>query len=124
MLSPTFLKEIEQTLLAERARLTEEQNGVAKKNPGEEGGFRARFPNYGDDEEDNALEVADYEANLSIGQGLEKLLRDVDGALARIKEGTYGTCKYCQKPIEEKRLAIRPTSSSCVGCKKAITQEV
>jgi hypothetical protein len=61
-LSPTFIKEMEKTLLAEQARLTEEQSSVAKKNPGEEGGFRARFPNYGDDEEDNAMEVADYEA--------------------------------------------------------------
>ncbi len=115
---------MEQILLSERERLTQERSSVTKTNPGEQGGFRARFPNYGDDEEENAMEVADYAANLSIEQGLEKLLRDVNGALARIKDGTYGICKYCKKPIEEKRLTIRPTSSSCVGCKKAITQEV
>lgn len=123
-LSTTFIKEMEQVLLAEKERLTKEQSGVARKDPSQEGAFKARFPNYGDDEEENAMEVADYEANLSIEQSLEKLLRDVDAALARIKDGSYGICKYCHNPIEEKRLSIRPTSSSCVECKKAITQEV
>lgn len=115
---------METVLLAEKARLSEEQSGVATKNPGLAGGFKAQFPDYGDDEEDSVQEVADYEANLSIEQGLEKLLRDVDSALKRVQDGTYGICKYCQKPIEEKRLRIRPTSSSCVECKKAITQEM
>lgn len=115
---------MEQILLSERDRLTQERSSVSKKNPGQEGGFQARFPNYGNDDADSAMEVADYEANLSIEQSLEKLLRDIESSLSRIKDGSYGICKYCHKPIEEKRLTIRPTSSSCVECKKAITQEV
>jgi RNA polymerase-binding protein DksA len=122
-LSTSFIKEMERVLLAEKERFTKERSSVAHKDPAEAGAFKARFPNYGDDEEENAMEVADYAANLSIEQSLTKLLRDIDAALARIKDGTYGICKYCHNPIEEKRLSIRPTSSSCVECKKAITQE-
>ncbi|MFA5022441.1 MAG: hypothetical protein WC508_05165 [Patescibacteria group bacterium] len=32
-------------------------------------------------------------------------------------------CKYCGQVIEEKRLMIRPTSSSCVACKKKLQGE-
>lgn len=85
--------------------------------------FNARFPNYGDSEDDSAREVADYAANLSLEQNLERMLRDVISALKRIEEGTYGTCRYCHKPIEEKRLLARPTSSACIHCKKTIIQE-
>jgi RNA polymerase-binding transcription factor DksA len=45
-------------------------------------------------------------------------------ALKRLEKGDYGVCRYCKKPIEEKRLLIRPTSSACVQCKKTIVQEV
>jgi RNA polymerase-binding transcription factor DksA len=82
-----------------------------------------QFPEYGSDEEENAAEVADYETNLSIDAGLKKSYRDVLSALKRMEEGTYGLCKYCGKLIPEERLRARPTSSSCVTCKKAITQE-
>ena len=54
---------------------------------------------------------------------LEKMLRDVGKSLKRIEEGSYGVCKYCDKPIDEKRLLARPTSSACVECKKTLTDE-
>ena len=82
------------------------------------------FPEYGSDEEENAAEVADYETNVSIEMGLKKSLRDVQNALLRIEDGTYGMCKYCGNPIPLERLKARPTSSSCITCKKTITQEV
>ncbi len=82
------------------------------------------FPQYGSDEEENAHEVVDFETNLSIDLRLKKSLADVESALKRLNDGTYGICKYCQKPIVEERLMARPESSSCVECKKAITQEL
>ncbi|MDO8626424.1 MAG: TraR/DksA C4-type zinc finger protein [Candidatus Magasanikbacteria bacterium] len=118
--SPTFLKHAKALLLEEKGRLELELDKLGK-NRGEED---ATFPDYGDKEDENAAEVAEYAANLSLEQDLEKALRDVIGALARIEKGTYGVCKYCKKPIEERRLTARPTSSACVDCKKAITQEV
>lgn len=123
--SADFLAEVKALLVAEQAKLETELQRAGKQDPrAAEGEFRATFPNYGDSEEDNAREVADYEANMNIEQDLERASRDVKSALDRLAKGSYGICKYCQKPIAEKRLLARPTSSACVDCKKTITQEI
>ncbi len=59
----------------------------------------------------------------SLKSALEKELRDVYKALERVEEGLYGICKYCDAIIEEDRLRARPTSSSCISCKKTLTDE-
>ena len=127
-ISPThsqelFLK-IKNLLEQEKARLSKEIGGIAQKNPNVTGDFNATFPEYGDEEDDNAREVAEYTANKPLEMTLEKTLRDIDKALERMDKGTYGICKYCDKPIDEKRLLARPTSSACVSCKKTLTDEI
>lgn len=117
-----FLEIIKKKLLDDKARFEKELVKFSKK--GATDGAEPTFPNYGDTEEDNAHEVADYEANLSIENDLDKSLRDVKSALKKIEANEYGVCKYCHKPIEQKRLLARPTSSACIECKKAIIQEV
>lgn len=120
-----FLKKIQETLLKQKAMLEADLAKFAKKDKrAVEEDFDSTFPNYGDSEDENAREVADYEANLSIEHDMEKTLRDVNAALGRITKGTYGICKYCKKPIDKKRLSARPTSSADVDCKKAIKQEI
>jgi DnaK suppressor protein len=121
--SPEFLAKIKAMLLDEKDKLEKELSKFTKKNPDEEGDYNATFPNYGDKEDENAAEVADYVVNLSLEGNMEKALRDVNKSLDRIDKDAYGICKYCHKSIEEKRLLARPTSSSCMTCKKAITQE-
>jgi RNA polymerase-binding transcription factor DksA len=69
------------------------------------------------------MEVSEYSDELSLDARLEKELRDVQKALESIEKGTYGICKYCKKDIQEKRLEARPASSSCISCKKVLTQE-
>ncbi len=122
--SPELLKQIEANLLEEKAKLEKELAKFSKKKTDQEGDYDSTFPDYGDKEDENAAEVADYVVNLSLEENLEKSLRDAISALDRLKKGVYGICKYCQNPIEEKRLLARPTSSSCMSCKKTITQEV
>lgn len=121
-LSKEFVEKMKGILLEDKARLQKELSKYGtRENEGPD--KEAIFPDYGNSEEDNALEVADYEANLSIEADLQKSLRDVESSLARIEKGEYGICKYCGKPIDEKRLLARPTSSADVTCKKTIVQE-
>jgi len=122
--SQTFLKEIKEKLLEEKARLELELAKFATKNGHGETDFDANFPEYGDKEDENAQEVADYTTNKPLEISLEKELRDAEKSLERLEKGTYGVCKYCDKPIDEKRLMARPTSSACIECKKTLTQEV
>lgn len=122
--SKELLTKIKSMLEEEKNKLEKELNKFAQKNPRVSDDFNSTYPEYGDKEDENAAEVAEYADRLPLEQGLEKQLRDVGHSLDRLAKGGYGICKYCKKPIEEKRLLARPTSSACVSCKKAITQEV
>ncbi len=123
-MNKTFVKEMEDQLKAEKDRLESELEEISTKNPKASGDFMADFPNIGDKEDENAEEVATYSTNLTLERTLESSLRDVDKALERIDNGTYGICKYCNKEIAEKRLRARPASSSCIECKKNLKMEV
>jgi hypothetical protein len=46
-------------------------------------------------------------------------VRDIDGALARIRMGTYGTCSDCGAAIQFLRLYQDPTVRSCLVCRPA-----
>lgn len=46
------------------------------------------------------------------------LLTKIDQALSRIENGTFGTCRSCEEPIEVKRLQARPVSELCLSCKE------
>lgn len=122
--SQEFLDKIKKLLLSEKTRLENELAKFTTKNPHTADDYDATFPEYGDKEDENALEVAQYTANKPLELALEKELRDVNKSLDRLKKGDYGVCKYCDKQIDEKRLLARPTSGACVSCKKALTDEV
>jgi DnaK suppressor protein len=45
-------------------------------------------------------------------------IRDIDSALMRIAEGSYGKCCDCQEPILIKRLEVYPTARRCIACQE------
>lgn len=125
-LPPQFITEIKQHLLDDKVKFEKELGLVEAKNPNEADDLTVQFPDFDVEESDegsSAAEVAEYELNLNVEADLKKAYRDTIAALKKIEDGTYGICKYCKKDIGEDRLRARPTSSSCVGCKKAILQE-
>jgi DnaK suppressor protein len=46
------------------------------------------------------------------------LFRNVVGALARMKDGTYGTCLHCEEEISLKRLNAVPWAGYCISCQE------
>jgi RNA polymerase-binding transcription factor DksA len=120
-----FLEEMKAKLSAEKVRLEDELSKFAHRNPNAAStDYETDFENIGDKEDENASEVAQFSDNLSLEGELEKALRDVESALKSVEEGKYGICKYCNQEIDERRVVARPTSSSCIKCKKTLTQEV
>jgi len=119
----TILAQIKRQLEDEKTKLEKDLAGFSNKDVEIEDNYKSRFPEFGDDEDENAAEVAAFSDNLSIEHTLEKQLRDVNKALTGIKNGTYGSCNHCGKEIEIQRLLIRPVSTSCVSCKKALKGE-
>src|SRR5580693_9612413 len=43
-------------------------------------------------------------------------IAEIDAAIGRLDEGTYGTCVRCGQPVGQDRLAARPAAATCVRC--------
>jgi len=65
-----------------------------------------------------AAEEADHDRVASLLDELTRQEKEVDTALVRMGDGTYGVCQNCSNPIEESRLAILPTATLCLKCEK------
>lgn len=71
-----------------------------------------------DDEHDAEGATVGYERARVSGllERAERALADVDAALGRAGEGTYGSCADCGAPIPAERLAALPTTTRCARC--------
>ena len=63
---------------------------------------------------DVGTETFEREKDLSILEQIEAELGDVEHALKRLDDGTYGTCEFDGKPIPEERLEAQPAARFCV----------
>jgi DnaK suppressor protein len=86
---------------------------------------------YGKDQEDDSIKDLGDQANTAytrefffeLGNGDRRLLREVVSALAKIEDGSYGTCERCNEPIAEKRLDALPFARYCIDCQRLVEQE-
>jgi RNA polymerase-binding protein DksA len=63
---------------------------------------------------DLGTEMFEREKDLSIAERIDAELTDIERALKRIDEGTYGICEACGRPIGRARLEARPEARFCV----------
>ena len=80
----------------------------------------------GDDAKESAdLAVHDVisELSLKLGERESQMVADIDQALLRMKEGSYGLCVNCNKPIDEVRLEAVPTARYDAACQEAIEND-
>lgn len=66
---------------------------------------------------DEAANLYNKQILLSLNENERIRLQEVDEALDRIENGTYGICEECGGPIGLKRLEVRPIAKHCVPCK-------
>ena len=43
-------------------------------------------------------------------------IAEIDAAIGRLDEGTYGICVRCGEPVGQDRLAARPAAATCIRC--------
>ncbi|MBA2643174.1 MAG: TraR/DksA C4-type zinc finger protein [Actinobacteria bacterium] len=68
---------------------------------------------------DSATETFMRELDEGLEENAEHLLDEVEAALRRIDEDTYGTCEVCGRPISEARLEAVPWARLCIDDKRA-----
>lgn len=67
---------------------------------------------------DMATDNFDREFNLGLASNEQKSLNLIDAALRKIKDGSYGVCDLCKKPIPSKRLMAVPHAPFCISCQE------
>jgi DnaK suppressor protein len=64
-----------------------------------------------------------HQMTLAGQRRLEVQLETIRGALARVKEGTYGKCVLCGEPVAPERLEAAPETPFCAPCKERLERE-
>jgi DnaK suppressor protein len=67
---------------------------------------------------DQASSAYTKEFLLSIGDAERRLLQQIDEALDKIRQDTYGLCEVCGETIGERRLEAVPFAKLCIGCQE------
>jgi RNA polymerase-binding protein DksA len=119
-LDKQVLETIKKELLLRREQIINSLEDISQPDIHEADNLGSKFPEYGDKPDENAQEISDYSTNSAAEKVLEKTLEDINGALKRMENGTYGICKYCGKMINPKRLQARPVASACITCKNEL----
>lgn len=105
---PASNEELKQLLLEERTRLLEQVRvlGVSEYRGG----------GYGNHIADDATETFEQAKGVSLQRNEAELLEQVERALRRFDEGTYGICESCGIPIDRARLQAIPYALYCLEC--------
>ena len=72
------------------------------------------------DSVDMSVQDVSQELALRLGERESQAVADIDQALLRIDEGSYGQCAHCGKPIDERRLEAMPTARYDAACQTEI----
>jgi DnaK suppressor protein len=67
---------------------------------------------------DTATVLHDREVDFTLEDSSSQVLAAIDAALARLEEGTFGTCVTCGQAIGEERLAAMPYATQCIECRR------
>lgn len=106
-MTPDELKQHEERLLEKKAEI---ENLVHTRE-------FSRAPSQGDDG-DRSMVASDDEIVIQLQQNDAKLLRAIENALTRIRDGVFGICSECEEPIPQARLNAVPWTRVCVACKE------
>lgn len=70
------------------------------------------------DLEEMASDTSDTDSLCAIVDLGSSTIEQIDAALVKIEEGTYGTCELCEEPIHPDRLEVLPFANLCVKCQR------
>lgn len=100
----------------EQARLRHALGFLERENPGTIGEELGEITDGATDNHlaDTATATFDRELDEGLEEGAQQMLGEVEAALQRIADGTYGTCELCGKPIGAARLEAIPWARLCI----------
>ena len=110
--------EFQQLLVDERERLVNAAQFLQRENPGSMEDELGEISGGGAGDNhlaDMATVTYDRELDQGLEEGVQQTLDEIDAALERIDDGTYGSCEICGKPIAPERLRVIPWATRCIA---------
>jgi RNA polymerase-binding protein DksA len=104
-------------LLEDRARAQGALDYLHDENPGSMEDETQEIPS-DNHPGDVATITFDREIDYTLEENEERLIAEIDAALERIEDGTFGLCQTCGNPIGEERLEAVPYTTQCIDCKR------
>jgi DnaK suppressor protein len=108
-------EDVAELLAAERADTLERLSGLERELAGiiESSGSAGT-----DDEHDpeGATIAFERQHTAALLSQARQHLAEIDAAMARLAEGSYGVCAGCGQPVGAARLAARPVTTTCIAC--------
>jgi RNA polymerase-binding transcription factor DksA len=102
-------------LLTERARAQERVAALDRELAGIS--EAAAQPGTDDEHDPEGATLAfERQHTAALLAGAREQITEIDAAISRLDDGTYGTCARCGQPVGEDRLAARPAAATCVRC--------
>jgi len=113
------LKKFEKILRMLKEEVQQEVSQISRENlrknlraeSGELSGYSTHMADMASDEIELAM-------NLRMLAAEEDILQELDDALSRIENGTYGECESCGGSIGKARLMAKPFASMCIDCRQ------
>ncbi len=102
-------------LESERARVRDQLAGLEREFASSVEAARNANADDEHDPEGATLAFERQHVAAHIGRVVDRL-REIETALTRLDEGSYGICQRCGRQIPAGRLAARPSAATCVGC--------
>ncbi|MBI3325050.1 MAG: TraR/DksA C4-type zinc finger protein [Candidatus Omnitrophica bacterium] len=117
------LKEFRDLLMQERSKVAGEIRSIAQdasKNPREASGDLSAYTVH---MADMSADTYEREMAMNIVSSEQEVLYQIEDAIKRIDDGTYGTCLQCNKPITMSRLKAVPYTAMCIECQRSKEQK-
>jgi RNA polymerase-binding protein DksA len=102
-------------LLEERGRVESAIENLHKDHPGS---LDDEVEETDNDPAESASATLDREMDYSLEENSTQVLQEIEAALKRIDDGTYGTCTNRGEQIDPERLEAYPWASLCIDCKR------
>ena len=117
------LKQFRQLLITERAKLTDEIKAIARDVSTSPRDASGDLSGYTVHMADMAADTYDRELSMNIVSSEQEILYQIDDALKRLEDGSFGLCQQCNQSITLSRLKAVPYASLCINCQRLKEQQ-
>ena len=105
-----------ETVRAQLQQALAELASTSETLEGEGAGESSELSHFDQHPADTASEISDNDREVALIEANEARKAEIEAAITRIDDGSYGTCTDCGKEIPAARLEARPEAARCVDC--------